>query len=133
MAVLSFPNDVTGTIEADLSMPYKFIPTLPQVNAIVECESGQLEILNYAAPTLFHTITVTKRDGKKKTTRTEKVYKPSDVGWDWKGEDWWLTYTYQLAAFMDTLKGRTPQGWLDKEDSVANMEWIEKVYEKVRQ
>ena len=41
-------------------------------------------------------------------------------------------YRYQLEAFVDKVKGRTPtNGWLDAEDSVANMEWIEKVYEKV--
>ncbi|KAK1230606.1 hypothetical protein PQX77_006301 [Marasmius sp. AFHP31] len=131
LAVFAFPNDVTGTIEVDLSTPYRFIPPFPKVAAIVECESGRLEIQNFVNPTLYHSITVTKRDGKKTTTRTEKVYKPSDAGLDWKGEDWWLTYTYQLAAFMDRLKGRRTPVWVEKEDSVANMEWIDRVYEKV--
>jgi len=47
-----------------------------------------------------------------------------------KGEDWWTTYRYQLEAFVDKLKGRTPQIWLDKEDAVANMEWVERIYAK---
>ncbi|KAL0566394.1 hypothetical protein V5O48_015618 [Marasmius crinis-equi] len=131
-ATFAFPNDVTGRIEADLSMPYRFkvIPPWPKTSAIVDCESGSIEMLNYILPTLYHSITVVKRDAKNRTTRTEKVYKPSDAGWDWKGEDWWLTYTYQLEAFMDKLKGRTPKTWIEKEDSVADIHWIEKVYEK---
>lgn len=41
-------------------------------------------------------------------------------------------YRYQLEAFVDKVKGRTPQTWVTAEDSIANMEAIEKVYEKVR-
>lgn len=41
-------------------------------------------------------------------------------------------YRYQLEAFVDKLKGRTPHYWMTAEDSVANMTWIERVYEKVR-
>ncbi|KAG7100108.1 hypothetical protein E1B28_001888 [Marasmius oreades] len=131
-ATLSFPNDVTGTICTDLSMPlrFKIIPPMPRVSAVVECEQGSVELFNFPLPTIYHSITVTKREGKKTKTRTERVYKPSDAGMEYKGEDWWLTYRYQLEAFVDRLKGREPQTWVDKEDSVAMMEWIEKVYEK---
>ena len=41
-------------------------------------------------------------------------------------------YRYQLEAFVDKVKGRTPQTWVTAEDSIANIEAIEKVYEKVR-
>lgn len=40
-------------------------------------------------------------------------------------------YRYQFEAFMDKLRGRTPQHWYDASDSIANMVWIEKVYEEV--
>lgn len=40
-------------------------------------------------------------------------------------------YRYQLESFVDKVKGRQPRTWLDGEDSVANMEWIERIYEKV--
>ena len=40
-------------------------------------------------------------------------------------------YRYQLEAFVDKVKGRTPQYWLPADDAVSNMTWIEKVYEKV--
>ncbi len=40
-------------------------------------------------------------------------------------------YRFQLEAFVDKLKGRKPQTWVSAEDSISNMESIEKVYEKV--
>lgn len=86
---------------------------------------------NFVLPTLYHSITVTVKDGKGTKTRVEKVYTFADGKMEGKGEAWWLTYRYQLEAFVDRLKGRTPQTWVDKEDSVANIEWIEKIYEKV--
>ncbi|KAK0470779.1 NAD(P)-binding protein [Armillaria novae-zelandiae] len=124
-ATLELPNDIIGTLTCDLAVPWKFIPPLPSISAKVECEGGTLEVYNYVMPTWYHSITVTKRGGAK---RVEKVYKYATKGA--KGEDWWMTYRYQLEAFVDRLKGRTPQTWLDKEDAIANMEWIEKIYEK---
>jgi hypothetical protein len=40
-------------------------------------------------------------------------------------------YRYQFEAFVDKLRGRTPKHWYDGEDSIANMEWIARVYEHV--
>ena len=37
-----------------------------------------------------------------------------------------------LEAFVAKVKGRKVRMWMDAEDSIANMEWIEHVYEKVR-
>jgi hypothetical protein len=37
-----------------------------------------------------------------------------------------------LEAFIDKLRGRDPQHWMDAQDSIANMEWIEAVYKEVR-
>jgi hypothetical protein len=41
-------------------------------------------------------------------------------------------YRYQLEAFIDRLRGRNPEHWHDAQDSVANMEWIEAIYNEVR-
>jgi hypothetical protein len=41
-------------------------------------------------------------------------------------------YRYQLEAFIDKLRGRTPEHWHDAQDSIANMEWIEAIYKEVR-
>lgn len=40
-------------------------------------------------------------------------------------------YRYQLEAFVDKVKGRTPQIWISEADSLANMKAIESVYENV--
>lgn len=44
---------------------------------------------------------------------------------------WARRYRWQLEAFVDKVKGRTPSTWVSAEDTVANMVWVEKVYEKV--
>lgn len=38
---------------------------------------------------------------------------------------------YQLEAFVDKVKGRTPQTWVDAQDTIDNMKWIEEIYAKV--
>jgi predicted dehydrogenase len=137
-ATLSLPNNATATLTCDLGMtPYRgFIPRRPQVRALIECEGGEVELYNFIMPTVYHSITVSTRDdssagGKGRKTRVEKVYKFADGKMDGKGEEWWTTYRYQLEAFVDRVKGRTPQTWVEREDSIANLEWIEKIYEKV--
>ena len=103
---------------------------MPQVGVTVECEGGKVELLNFVQPTLYHFIRV----HTKGESRVEKVYTFADANVDGsiKGEEWWTTYRYQLEAFVDRLKGRTPQTWVEAQDSVANMEWIERIYAKVR-
>ncbi|KAM6497057.1 NAD(P)-binding protein [Amanita muscaria] len=123
-ATLELPNDVTAQINCDLSQPgFKF----PRISAKVECEGGSIEIFNFVMPVIYHSITVQKRG---QSIRTEKAYTFEEGKMEGKGEDWWTTYRYQLEAFVDKLRGRTPQTWLNKEDAIANMEWIERVYEK---
>lgn len=108
-----------------------FIPKFMKWNARVECEAGDIAMYNFVMPTAYHSITVRKRTGNKTEKRVEKVYKFDEGKMEGKGEVWWTTYRYQLEAFVDKVKGRAPQTWVDKEDSVANMKWIEKVYEAV--
>jgi hypothetical protein len=87
-----------------------------------------VELFNFLLPTIYHSITISKRDG---TSRVEKAYKFSDAGVDGKGEEWWTTWRYQLESFVDRVKGRSPQTWVEAKDSVANMESIEKIFAKV--
>jgi predicted dehydrogenase len=135
-ATLSFPNDVTATLYADFAMPwwgpFGLLPRMPDISVQVECERGEVKIFNYLAPVIYHWIRVRLKDtsGKGKVTeRIEKAYKFEDGG---KGEDWWTTYRHQFEAFVDQVKGRTPRTWISEEDSVENLEWIEKIYEKVK-
>ncbi|KAJ7701329.1 NAD(P)-binding protein [Mycena olivaceomarginata] len=46
------------------------------------------------------------------------------------GEPWWTTYRYQLEAFVNKVKGRTPMRGSRRKDSIKNMEAIESVYAK---
>ena len=39
-------------------------------------------------------------------------------------------YKYQLKAFVDRVRGRTPQNWYGAQDSIATMEWIEAIYQE---
>ncbi|KAH9479443.1 D-xylose 1-dehydrogenase (NADP(+)) 2 [Psilocybe cubensis] len=127
-ATLALPNDATATLRCDLSAPHKlgFIPdAFPlKLGARVEGELGSVEMFNFVMPTLYHSITVKIKGGRK---RVEKVYKPKEGD---KGRDWWLTYRFQLEAMVDRVRGRKPDGWVDKEDSIATMHWIEQIYEK---
>jgi len=135
-ATLSFPQDVIGTMTCHLRVlpgasRLHFIPIIPEISLKVVCENGDLDVFNHIQPTAFHSITVnmkTGKEGKQRKTRVEKVYKPIIEGQ--KGEEWWSTYRYQLEAFIDKVRGREPHAWVTEEDSIGNLEWVEKVYEK---
>ena len=43
---------------------------------------------------------------------------------------WWSTYRYQLEAFVDKVRGKHPLHWIQLDESVAELELIEQVYEK---
>ena len=41
------------------------------------------------------------------------------------------SYRYELEAFVDKIRGRDPEHWMDAQDSITNMEWIEAIYKEV--
>ncbi|GJE97739.1 Gfo/Idh/MocA family oxidoreductase [Phanerochaete sordida] len=132
-ATFAFPGDATGTATCHMRMPHAlgFIPRFPVMQLTVTCERGELSMFNFMIPTMYHTIQVVVREGKggkSAKKRVEKVYKPTEPGK--KGEDWWITYRYQLEAFVDKVKGREPDYWISAEDSISNIFWVQKVYEK---
>lgn len=90
-AEMKFPHDVTGKIEANFTTSYwnpgQIIPWLQ-----VEGDQGTLTMTNWLIPTLYHKITVTKKDG---TKRTEQKY----------GEGW-STYRYQLEEFVKLVRAK---------------------------
>ncbi|KAJ3812505.1 NAD(P)-binding protein [Lentinula aff. lateritia] len=136
-ATLALPNDVLASMDVDLSMPWEFFPPkLYKMWVEVKCEGGAVGVQNFVLPTFWHSIRVSNKAGGATAQRVEKVYKFADAHSDDQsealdlGEDWWLTYRYQLEAFVDKLMGRTPQTWVTREDSIANMQWIENIYEK---
>lgn len=133
IGTLAFPNDVTASFDVNLSTPLKwgFIPKF-DFSVTAECENGSVKLSEYMMPQVFHSITVAKRGGKR---RVEKAYRfPSNSGESEvpvRGEEWWSTFRHQLEAFVDRVNERPTRIWYEKEDSVAEIEWIQKVYEKV--
>jgi predicted dehydrogenase len=125
-AVLEFPNSITAELYCSLGMPgrgpFGLIPAWPRVDLTVNLEGGTVVLSNYVLPTLYHTLTVTPTKGKK---RTEKVYRFKD-GY---GENW-MTYRYQLEAFVAQVRGRAPQTWISEQESVGQMEVLESIYKK---
>ncbi|KAK9474733.1 uncharacterized protein V1510DRAFT_410519 [Dipodascopsis tothii] len=69
-------------------------------------------------PHLYHSITV-------KDLATGK--KESFSGYE-AGREHWTTYTYQLKAFCERVRGGDPGLWFENENSVKNMEAIEMAY-----
>jgi len=125
-ATLAFPNDVIAEINGDLQVPWRFgiIPKWPRVFITIELEGGEVQLYNFPGPYLYHSITVTPKSGKR---RVEKAYKPKEG----KGEEWWTTYRYQLEAFVEQVRGRTPHAWMSGADSVDQLKVVEMVYNKL--
>ncbi|KAF3766650.1 oxidoreductase domain-containing protein [Cryphonectria parasitica EP155] len=62
-----------------------------------------------------------------------KAYTHRDAGGefaDQAGEDWWMSYRYQLEAFVNRIKGRKTHYWVTGEDSVKQMRMVDMAYEK---
>ncbi|KAJ7155534.1 NAD(P)-binding protein [Mycena crocata] len=125
-ATLSLEADIIGELHSNLSEPKIFgiIPRIPKLTATVRCESGTIEIFNFLIPSYYHYITVSPSG---KPRRVEKAYSFKGAA---KGEDWWTTYRYQLEAFVDKVQGRIPQTWVEPQDTIDNMKWVEAIYAK---
>nr|BAZ95829.1 oxidereductase, NAD binding domain cpaG [Curvularia pallescens] len=68
-----------------------------------------------------------------KEQKSYKAYTYKEAGGDQavgQGEDWWMSYRYQLEAFVDRVKGRKTQYWVTGEDSIKQMKMIDMAYEK---
>lgn len=124
-ATLVLPNGIVGKLRVDLSAPprYLVVPHL-ELDVKVEGDLGSAKLTFFTSPHLLHSITVKIRGGP---TKVEKVYSDASR----KSEEWRTTYMFQLENFVDKIKGREPKVWVSKEDSVATMECIEKIYAKV--
>ncbi|KAF7370355.1 NAD(P)-binding protein [Mycena sanguinolenta] len=113
-ATLSLEKEIIGELHSNLDEAKLFgiIPRIPKLSATVKCERGSVEIFNFLIPHFYHSITVSPTG---KPRRIEKAYSFKDIN---------------LEAFVDKVKGRTPQTWVDSEDTVANMKWVEEIYAK---
>lgn len=117
-------SEIKATTTTNFRLPprYGFIPQWPQMFVHVVGTKGELHYDGFPGAWLYHYITVSTNDKKGKVqSRTEKRY----------GKAGWTTYRYQLEAFAEKLRGKEPFHWFEEEDSVANIAWIERVYEAV--
>jgi len=118
------PGGLTATLFASFRLPslWGFLPRWPKMSVRVSGTRGTAELSNFPGPWLYHNITVesSEKEGRPSRKRTENHY----------GIPGWTTYRYQLEAFVDKLRGRTPEHWFDAQDSITNMEWIEAVYKE---
>ncbi|KAJ7149260.1 hypothetical protein C8R43DRAFT_1088243 [Mycena crocata] len=106
-ATFALSGSATGTVLCDLAVPptLGLIPSIPDLGAVIQCENGELRIFNYMMPALSHSITVAPTGRK---SSVEKAYTLPDIG---EPES---TYRYQLEAFVNKVKGRTPHTWITR-------------------
>jgi len=102
-----FADGRTGRITCSL-----LSARLLSMRALVRGERGEMRVFNPIAPHFYHRLTVRTPDG----TKRERV----------AGE---ATYTYQLRAFVDTVRNHTAS-ITDAADGIANMRVIDAVYAK---
>lgn len=84
-ACLSF-GDIPARTTTDSCMdgwgPFQLLPQWIKMVLRVECDQGVVEFSNYVLPHLYHSITVSAKEGE---SWSEAAYKPNEG----KGEEWW--------------------------------------------
>ncbi|EPT00021.1 NAD-binding protein [Fomitopsis schrenkii] len=124
-AHLLLESSVEADMFIDLGMPgwgpFHLIPRMPKCNLHLALEGGTIGFFNFIMPTAYHSITIEPRGQER---RTEKVYGFEEG----PGQEWWSTYRYQLEAFVEKVRGRTPQTWPASDEPVKQMQWVESVY-----
>ncbi|KAH9850379.1 NAD-P-binding protein [Lenzites betulinus] len=126
-ATYALPDSVIAETFADLSAPgwgpFGLIPHWPKIGLSVSLEGGNIEVYNPLDPGVTHHIKVKPKHG---TARTEKHYRYADG----RGEKTWHSYTYQLHAFVDKVRGRTPWTWREPITTITAIETMERIYAK---
>jgi len=66
-------------------------------------------------------------------SRWKKAHTAKDAGGDiahLESETYWMSFRYQLEAFVNRIKGREAAYWVDREDSVLQMKMVDMAYQK---
>ncbi|KAH6655752.1 putative oxidoreductase [Truncatella angustata] len=64
---------------------------------------------------------------------SHKAYTFKEAGGEFAdiaGEPWWMSYRFQLEAFVNRVKGRKTQYWISGEDSIDQMKMVDMAYKK---
>jgi len=130
-------QDVQSRVYTDMARRWTFlgglVPRAWELPSIeVETERAIVYFYNAAMPHLYHYIAVTD-----KATGETRYHRQFSGGPMWGnvetsvgkgGKDSWSTYRWQLEAFVDAVRGKTPAFWIPGEESVAQMECIDEIY-----
>jgi predicted dehydrogenase len=112
--------------------------TLP--DGQVKTVTRKLSFTNYAISAIYHridvedTFTIHKGgpDGEVvKTWRvkeSKKAYTYQDLGLDLPGETYWTSYRHQLEQFVNRVKGREVTTWIEPEESIKQMKFLDMAY-----
>ncbi|KAE9363237.1 putative oxidoreductase [Stipitochalara longipes BDJ] len=66
-------------------------------------------------------------------SKSHKAYTYKEAGGkfaDLPGEDWWMSYRWMLEEFVNRVKGRQTQYWINGEDSSKQSSMVDMAYEK---
>ncbi|OQE21550.1 hypothetical protein PENFLA_c014G04945 [Penicillium flavigenum] len=66
-------------------------------------------------------------------SKSYKAYNYKEAGGEFAnlpGEDWWMSYRYQLEEFVNRVKGHSTQYWVEGKNSRDQMKMIDMAYEK---
>ncbi|KAI1816163.1 putative oxidoreductase [Poronia punctata] len=157
-AKFRFPNGGIGEAESTLRGPTIWTPSSATVThrevVVVPNEklpdsqqlfrTREVTFHGFVQAVIWHRIDVKDTfrirktdDGSVVKTWTEKSSRTSysfreagGVFSDRPGESFWMSYRYQLEQFVNRVKGRDTQYWVDPEDSIQQMKMIDLAYEK---
>lgn len=100
-----------------------------------------LTMWNPLIPTFYHRIDIFDEHTLRQGDHVMKTWNETEykTAYNWpKGDkraaiykDWWTSYRCQLEEFVNRVKGREGSGvWIDGAESIAQMEVIDRTYEK---
>jgi predicted dehydrogenase len=98
-------------------------------------------IWNHIFPFIYHRIDTSDQHTLLRGEEVIKSWNETSYqkAYNWPGgdrraavyKDWWSTYRCQLEEFINKIKGRQGSAvWIDGEESIAQMETIDRTYEK---
>lgn len=128
---------IASRIYVDMDRAWAACGTVPRFWELpsieVETEDAIIFFYNLMMPHLYHYISILE----KKTGKVSYV-KQYSGGPLWGnvttsnggkgGHSSWSTYRWQLEAFVDAVRGKTPAYWISGKESVTQMEVIDSLY-----
>ncbi|KAL3417503.1 hypothetical protein PVAG01_10513 [Phlyctema vagabunda] len=156
-AKFRFPNGGTGEARSTLNGPTFWMPshvTVTMKQVVVpdtmlprfqeKRRTREVTLNGMLHPFVWHRLDLKDTfeirnidDGRVVRQWTEKksqtAYSFEDASWEGPkipGERWWMGYRYMLEEFVNRIKERKTQYWIDPEDSILSMKMIDMAYIK---